>query len=183
MEIQLLYFFLFGALGGIAKDIFQDGKIVLPRIKDGDLYVGFLGGLIIGGVVGMIADSTWLNAFTVAFMGTSVLEALTTKNSIAAIPKPATIAGIIRATATQCGGDPDLAERVAKCESNFVANARNINTDGSIDRGVFQINNKWHPEVCDKDADDVVWATQWFCKAVKEGHLDWWNASKSCWNK
>lgn len=32
----------------------------------------------------------------------------------------------------------------------------NINTDGSRDRGLFQINNKWHPEVSDTCAYDPV---------------------------
>jgi hypothetical protein len=80
------------------------------------------------------------------------------------------------------GVDPDLALRVAKCESGFKINATNTNTDGSIDRGLFQINSKYHPEVTADQAFDLEFSTRFFCKAFKSGNLSWWNASKSCWN-
>lgn len=41
---------------------------------------------------------------------------------------------------------------IAQAESGLATDARNVNNDGSIDRGVLQINNKWHPEVSDAQA-------------------------------
>jgi hypothetical protein len=91
---------------------------------------------------------------------------------------------IIRWVAKEEGVDPDLAVRVARCENpRLDPKAVNINKDGSRDRGLFQINSKWHPEVTDEQAFDPVFSTRFFCKAVKEGHLDWWNATRHCWEK
>jgi len=80
------------------------------------------------------------------------------------------------------GIDPGLAVRVAKCESGLNCSATNKNSDSSIDRGLFQWNDKWHPEITDECAFDLECSTRAFCKAFKEGHLSWWNASKKCWN-
>lgn len=80
------------------------------------------------------------------------------------------------------GVDPNLALRVAKCESGLNPAIQNENTLGSLDRGLYQWNNRWHPEITDEVAFDVEESTLAFCKAVKAGHLDWWNASKKCWD-
>lgn len=96
--------------------------------------------------------------------------------------KTETVEETIRRVAKDEGVDPSLAIRVAKCESGLNPGAKNVNTNGSVDRGVFQWNNRWHPEVTDEMAFDTEKATRAFCKAFKEGHLDWWNASKKCWN-
>lgn len=42
-----------------------------------------------------------------------------------------------------------MAYAIMMAESGGNPLARNVNSDGSIDRGLFQINNKWHPEVTD----------------------------------
>lgn len=36
---------------------------------------------------------------------------------------------------------------IAQAESGFIPNATNVNKDGSIDRGILQINDFWHPDV------------------------------------
>ena len=77
--------------------------------------------------------------------------------------------------------DKDLAVRVALCESNFDVNAKHWNASAGFDRGLYQWNEKYHPEISDETAYDPELATRAFCRAVKEGHLSWWNASKSCW--
>lgn len=93
-----------------------------------------------------------------------------------------TIEDIIRKIARSETVDPALALRVAKCESGLNPAAQNINTNGSIDRGLFQWNDRWHPEITDEIAFDVEKSTRAFCRAFKEGHLSWWNATKKCWN-
>lgn len=89
----------------------------------------------------------------------------------------------IREIAVQYDVDPDLAVRVARCESSLNPKARNVNRLGSVDRGLYQWNDRYHPEVSEHCADNVECATRRFCMAVKEGHLDWWNASRDCWSK
>jgi hypothetical protein len=97
--------------------------------------------------------------------------------------KEETIEEMIRRIAAEEGIDPDLAVRVALCESGLDPKARHLNKDGSIDRGLYQWNDYWHPEVSDADAYDPEKATRLFCKAVREGHLNWWNSSRKCWEK
>lgn len=42
--------------------------------------------------------------------------------------------------------NPYLALRVAHCESRFGRDRLNVNSDGSVDTSVFQINNRWHSQ-------------------------------------
>jgi hypothetical protein len=100
-------------------------------------------------------------------------------------PEPAklTVEETIRKIATEESVDPELAVKVARCESSLNPTALNINTSGSRDRGIFQINDKWHPEVTDAEAFDVTFSTKFFCTAMKGGNLSWWNASRTCWEK
>ena len=74
-----------------------------------------------------------------------------------------------------------LALAVAEAESSFNPKAEHKNADGSADRGLYQINSKWHPEVSEAQAYDPEFATEFFCKAVKDGNLSWWNSSKPRW--
>lgn len=88
----------------------------------------------------------------------------------------------IRRVAQEEGVDPNLAVRVAKCESGLDPTAKNKNKGGSEDRGLFQWNNYYHKGISNECAYDPECATRKFCKAVKNGHLDWWSATKKCWN-
>lgn len=94
-----------------------------------------------------------------------------------------TIREQIRKIALEEGVSPALAIRVAECESSLNPNAVHRNFNGTCDRGIFQWNNYWHPEVTDEMAFDVKTATRLFCQAYLEGHLDWWNSSRKCWSK
>jgi hypothetical protein len=76
-----------------------------------------------------------------------------------------------------------LAFEVAKCESGFKPFAINFNRNGSYDRGLYQINDRWHPEMSDEDCFNYKKSIEFFCQAVKAGHLNWWNASRTCWSK
>ena len=50
------------------------------------------------------------------------------------------------------GLDPYDVYAIIQCESGWNDYAINVNTGGSVDRGLVQINNKWHPEVSDECA-------------------------------
>lgn len=95
-----------------------------------------------------------------------------------------TIEEIIRETAVQEGVEPELAIAVAKCEGGINTATAVRHNPGSIDRGIFQWNDKYHPEITDAMAFDPKTATQLFCKAVKAGHLHaYWSASEPNWKK
>ena len=88
----------------------------------------------------------------------------------------------IREVAKEEGVDSDLAVRVAECESKFDSLALRVNVGGSVDRGLYQWNDYWHPEVSNECAFNIECSTRQFCRAVKHGKINWWYASKSCWN-
>ncbi len=52
-----------------------------------------------------------------------------------------------------------VAVSVCIAESNGYADRTHVNDAGSIDRGLWQINDRWHPEVTDAQAFDPVFAT------------------------
>ncbi len=172
-----------GALGAFVHEMIHDNTISLPKISDGELYLGVLGGMIVGGIVGHYMDGSFIAALSSGFMGKSLLPSLLSPVGLDTAPASNPIEQTIRLICLRLGQDPDLAIRVAKCESSLNPRAINTNRDGSRDRGLFQINEKYHPEVTDDQAFDPEFATQFFCDAVKNGHLSWWDASKTCWNK
>jgi len=183
MEISLIFLFAAGALGSLAKDILEDNSIKLPKKIDSDFSLGFLGGMIVGGITGYLVDGSLKTAFMAGYAGTGIAGALIAKKNAVSTPANGTTEAVIRKIAQEEGVDPDLAVRVAKCESGLNWKAENVNKDGSRDRGLFQINEKWHPEVSDEMAFNPITATQFFCKAFKGGNIGWWNQTKSCWEK
>lgn len=180
---NLIILFLAGAAGALVKEVVEDNAIVMPKRIDGKLCLGFIGSCIVGGMAGYLVDHNPLMAFMSGYAGLSAITNLTGIKTESKIVSPETTEQIIRRVAHLEGVDPELAVRVAKCESGLKTNARNINSPDSIDRGIFQINSKWHPEVTDEQADDPEWATHFFCKAFKGGNLSWWDCSKKCWDK
>jgi hypothetical protein len=180
---ELICLFAAGAAGAIIKDVVVDGKLVLPKKVDGTLILGFLGGVATGGAAGVAVDHSPITAFLAGYAGTSAIENLLNKTEKITVDVKEINKNIIKRVAKEEGVDPELALKVAKCESNFDHRAKNVNEGGSIDRGLFQINTKYHPEVSDDEAYNPITATKFFCKAFKEGNLYWWNASKDCWNK
>lgn len=182
MEISILILFAAGAAGALCKDILQDNSLKLPKIKDGNFSLGFIGGIVTGGITGYLVDHNPTTAFLAGYTGTAVIENLLLEKKGQNSENQQSVEDVIRVVARQEGVDPDLAVRVAKCESKLDPLAVNVNKDGSRDRGVYQWNEKWHPEVSDAEAFDTVRATQLFCKAFKGGNLSWWNATKKCWS-
>ncbi len=182
MEYSFLILITLGAAGALIKDILQDNKIKLPKFADNEIALGSIGGMAIGAATGYLIDGNPATAFLAGYAGTGLIESLLIKKD-EAFNGTKTTEEIIRKIAKEEGVDPELTVRVAKCESNLNYKAINTNTDGSRDRGLFQINEKWHPEISDEEALNPITATTFFCKSFKEGHLDWWNATRKCWEK
>lgn len=64
------------------------------------------------------------------------------------------------------------AAAIAKAESGGDTHARNVNTDGSVDRGWFQINSRYHPEVPDAVAYNAR-GSALAAFAISKGGTDW----------
>jgi len=82
--------------------------------------------------------------------------------------------------------EADLVVAVARAESGLNPKAVNVKGNyppGSRDRGLFQWNDYWHPEISDECAFDIECATKAFIKAYKQGNLHWWRSSMKKWGK
>lgn len=69
-------FFGMGALGGLASVILTPGGIELPKIKGGKLYLGPIGGILLGAIAGVVGDSNPINALIYGIGGGHVLSGL-----------------------------------------------------------------------------------------------------------
>lgn len=74
--IELIKALLGGAVGSLAKDCLQDGVLCLPYKEDGKLYMGFIGGIVIGAFVGLIVDGSFTTAALAGYTGTSLITNL-----------------------------------------------------------------------------------------------------------
>jgi len=182
MEKPLL-FFLAGFLGALINDILGDKQLERPKVEKNAIKLGFLANAIIGGVAGFFVDQNLFLSFLAGFSGQEVLERMITSRNNQTTLRRLWVARKIREIAREEGINPELAVAVAECESKLDPMALHINPDGSRDRGLYQWNSKYHPEISDEIAFNIEKSTRAFCKAVKEGHLSWWNATKSCWLK
>ncbi len=86
---------------------------------------------------------------------------------------------IIKEVCEENGCDWTLCIRVAAEESQFKPYERFINTDKTIDRGIFMFNSYHYKWVEDDCAYDVRCATKTFCEEVKAGNLRNWVAAKN----
>ena len=174
--------FLVGAGGALVKLLMESDGFIVPSIKDGKLFFGGFAGVIIGGVTGILSNNNPLSAFLGGFAGTSLITTLVTSGTANQPTPQPTVKEQITTIAKQNGIDPDICIRVATCESSLKPKAVNVNQGGSIDRGLFQINNLAHPEVTAAQAFDITFSCQFFCTAFKGGNLAWWNSSRKCWD-
>lgn len=71
-----------GAVGAFVRLITRDGCLEMPYLKQGKLYLGFFSALLIGAVVGVIVDGSWIAALSASYMGNSLLDKLAFKNQI-----------------------------------------------------------------------------------------------------
>ena len=77
----------------------------------------------------------------------------------------------------------DLLCDIARCESAFNPKATLKNSPTSIDRGLFQWNSHWHPEITDEIAYDPEKNTRLAIKAlIAKKCKTYWLASAKCWN-
>jgi hypothetical protein len=73
----------------------------------------------------------------------------------------------------------DYLLRLAYCESRFNEFAMQYkNNVVGLDRGVFQINDYFHPEVSDECSMNVECATKWTMEMIKKGRQREWMCDK-----
>ena len=195
----ILLIILAGAIGALASELLKDNCIEMPKKIGARFSLGIIGSMIVGSITGYYVDGSPETAFMAGFMGPQILAAILKKKSAeflaneqvpAEIPAKtnektpvfADLEALIRWKALRAGVEPDLAVAVAKAESGLNASALNINNGGSKDRGLYQWNDKYHPEITDAMAYDPETATDLFLKAVNQKHLSWWSASAKVWN-
>jgi hypothetical protein len=66
---------------------------------------------------------------------------------------------------------------IAQCESGMNPEVIHTNLDGSIDRGLMQINNRYHPQVSDECSFNVKCSAEYTAKSITDGHIGWWVCS------
>lgn len=71
--------------------------------------------------------------------------------------------------------------RIAKCESGYREDAVNKNTNGTIDRGIFQLNSI-HKNISNKDAFTFERNIKYAWNMYKTQGTTPWNSSIKCWN-
>lgn len=79
-------------------------------------------------------------------------------------------------------GFPDRVTAIAIVlgESGGNPSAVNREANGNVDRGLWQISSRWHPQVTDAEAFSVEWSTR-YALQLSKGGTDWtpWHARKS----
>ena len=71
---------LAGAIGSVVKDILQDGALEIPYKQDGKLFLGCIGGAIIGSFVGLAIDGSFIEALFGGYAGMSIIENLVNRS-------------------------------------------------------------------------------------------------------
>ena len=81
---ELLTVALGGLIGALVKDILQDGCFELPYLEGRKLYMGFIGGAIVGAFIGIVIDGSFITATLAGYTGSSILvKLLDSKNTVA----------------------------------------------------------------------------------------------------
>ena len=65
-----------GAAGAFVKDILKDNKISIPHIEEGYLYLGCIGGIVIGAIAGYYVDNDPMTAFLGGYAGSQIITSL-----------------------------------------------------------------------------------------------------------
>ncbi len=91
------------------------------------------------------------------------------------VPEPESPQAIILRIADEYGINRALMTNMAWSESRFEPLS-----DNGYDRGLFQINRKYHPEVSDECAFDAECAARWTAQRIKDGYSHEW-VSANCY--
>lgn len=93
--------------------------------------------------------------------------------------QPAYIQEYIRDEFNRAGLDSEKGLKVAFCESRYVLDAVGYNKgDNGIDRGLWMLNSKWHPEVSDECAFDLECSTKEAIRIIKQRGFKEWTCNK-----
>jgi len=65
-----------GALGAFVKETIDDNTIELPKKIEGKLFLGFVGSIIVGAVLGYVVDNSPITAFFGGYAGLGTIERL-----------------------------------------------------------------------------------------------------------
>lgn len=68
-----------GVLGALANVALEDEVVVLPKMGDGRLHLGFLGNLIVSVTMAHVVDQDFGTSFFAAVCGTTTLRAFKTR--------------------------------------------------------------------------------------------------------
>lgn len=79
LQPDFLILFACGAGGALVKDILRDNAIKLPYHKNGLLYLGCVGGIIVGALAGYLVDNDPITAFLGGYAGYQIIESLVKK--------------------------------------------------------------------------------------------------------
>lgn len=71
----------------------------------------------------------------------------------------------------------ELLVNLAKCESSMNKDAWNVNTNGTVDFGLYQINSV-HKDISLLEKLDVYASTRWTVNKIKDGDLHIWVCAK-----
>jgi len=72
----------------------------------------------------------------------------------------------------------DILVNLARCESSLNPDAMNVNTNGTVDMGLYQINSV-HQDITNAQKLDVYASTRWTVDKIKQGQGHIW----VCWSK
>ena len=66
--------FVAGAVGSLVSQLVRDNTLELPAKVTSGLCLGFLGGLVVGGFVGVVVDGSYVSAGLAGYVGINVIE-------------------------------------------------------------------------------------------------------------
>ncbi len=84
----------------------------------------------------------------------------------------------VLAKTKEAGMNPVEVDKIVQCESGWNDQNSHVNTGGSIDRGLFQINDKYHPSVSNACAYDYKCNTEEAIKIYKASGWNPWACAK-----
>jgi hypothetical protein len=77
-----IYLFLAGMIGALTKEIVEDNKLVLPKIVNNEMLLGFLGSIFIGGIAGYLVDNDPITAGLGGYAGMAMIDSFIAKKKL-----------------------------------------------------------------------------------------------------